>query len=129
VVQAISILVILLIYAVVVTAQVTVVEWVLRELGPIGLVFRAAASLLHAVIAYGAVLGCHMTLAVVVHGDYRRGLLGPYTWLPQYCAAVAGLAVPWLPLLWRRQELLEASKPNGGGMATTSTTVEKETES
>lgn len=77
-------------------------------MGPIGLIFRAALSFVHAVLAYGTVLGVHILLSVIVYGDYRHGLFGRFGWLPLYCGAVGGLAVPWLALLRGRSK-----NPNG----------------
>ena len=102
--QILSLLVMVLLYAAAVCAQFTIGERLLRPLGAAGLVLRTYMSIVHAVLAYGALLGIGITLSVIVHGDYRRGILGPHSHLVHECGAVVGLLTPWLPMCWRRSE-------------------------
>jgi hypothetical protein len=102
--QMCSLLFFVTVYAAAVYAQFTVGERGLRQLGATGFLVRAALSVVHAALGYGASLAVGIQLSAMVYGDYRRGILGPYTFPAIIGFGLLGVVIPWLPLLvgWLR---------------------------
>lgn len=94
----------LLVYAGLVLAQFTVVERWLRSLGISQWIVRPILSVVHSLLGYAVLLGVGMLLSVVVHGDYRVGILGAHSYLVPICGALLAFLLPWLPLLWCRSK-------------------------
>jgi hypothetical protein len=97
--QVLNILVLATLYAGFVSAQLGPVEKILRSLGPVHLLLRSGLSVVHAALGYTFLLGVVILLDVIVHGDYRQGILGPYPILLPICGGIFGFSVPWLRFL------------------------------
>lgn len=103
--QLVQIAFYLMVYVGLVCAQLTVVERWLRSLGMNQWIVRPILSVAHAVLGYAVLLGVGILLSVIVHGDYRVGVLGPYSYWVPLCGALLALLLPWLPLLRGRSKV------------------------
>jgi hypothetical protein len=90
------------VYVAAVYAQLTVGERSIRQLGVVGLLVRAALSVAHAALGYVVSLALGVQLSAMIYGNYQRGIFGPYTFRAMVGFALVSLAIPWLPLVWRR---------------------------
>jgi len=95
----------LLVYAGLALAQFTVGERWLRSLGKRQWIVRPILSVMHSSLGYAILLGVGMLLSVIVHGDYRVGILGAHSYLVPVSGALLALFLPWLPLLWCRSKV------------------------
>jgi hypothetical protein len=103
--QIINILFIGFLYVGILYAQFSFVERTLRTLKRYGRVARAGLSIIHAGIGYAFLLGVGLLMSVVFYDDYRRGFLGPYSYVLPIAGSLFGFLVPWLPLLRKFQTL------------------------
>jgi hypothetical protein len=101
--QAIQILFFVLVYAVVVYCQLSFVERALPRQLEYAIFARGWLSVLHGALGLCFFFVIGLLLIIVVYGHYMDPGIGPAWNLIPLFGALFGLLLPWLPLLWRRQ--------------------------
>jgi hypothetical protein len=87
----------------IVHVQLSFVERGLRRQWRNGVVERVLLSVVHAAIGLFVFIAFVTHLNVIVTGRYNQ-MIFPYEMLIPLGGGLFGLLVPWLPLLWHRQD-------------------------